>query len=122
MPPKNVQLVSCLYVNPKNLALGRASRQSSEYDGLGASLAVDGDHSGDHYRKCNCTQQDPQGWWEVDLGQLVHIHKVKVVSLSASCVFVLVVDELICLEKCYIFSRLIRCFVRWGGSRGVCRK
>lgn len=70
----------CLYVNPKNLALGRASRQSSEYDGLGASLAVDGDHAGDHYRKCNCTQQDPQGWWEVDLGQLVHIHKVKVVT------------------------------------------
>ncbi|CAN0584498.1 unnamed protein product, partial [Ectocarpus sp. 12 AP-2014] len=53
----------------KNLAIGRPSRQSSVYDGLSAGMAVDGDRSGDHYRKCSCTQQDPQGWWEVDLGQ-----------------------------------------------------
>ncbi|CAM9176283.1 unnamed protein product [Pylaiella littoralis] len=72
------QLVACLYVSPKNLAIGRPSRQSSVYDGLNAGLAVDGDRSGNHYRKCSCTQQDPQGWWEVDLGQLVHVHQVKV--------------------------------------------
>lgn len=65
-------------MSPKNLALGRPSRQSSIYDGLGAGVAVDGDRSGDHYRKCSCTQQDPQGWWEVDLGQLVHVQQVKV--------------------------------------------
>ena len=70
--------MSCLYVSPKNLALRRPSRQSSVYDGLGAGVAVDGDRSGDHYRKCSCTQQDPQGWWEVDLGQLVHVQQVKV--------------------------------------------
>ncbi|CAN0273071.1 unnamed protein product [Ectocarpus sp. 12 AP-2014] len=72
------QLVTCLYVSPKNLAIGRPSRQSSVYDGLSAGMAVDGDRSGDHYRKCSCTQQDPQGWWEVDLGQLVHVHQVKI--------------------------------------------
>ncbi|CAN0333739.1 unnamed protein product, partial [Laminaria digitata] len=71
-------LVSCLYVSPKNLSLGCPSRQSSVYDSLQAGMAVDGDRSGDSYRKCNCTQQDPQGWWEVDLGQLVHVHQVKI--------------------------------------------
>ncbi|CAB1098782.1 unnamed protein product [Ectocarpus sp. CCAP 1310/34] len=71
------QLVTCLYVSPTNLAIGRPSRQSSVYDGLSAAMAVDGERSGDHYRKCSCTQQDPQGWWEVDLGQLVHVHQVK---------------------------------------------
>lgn len=65
-------------MSPKNLAIGRPSRQSSVYDGLGAGVAVDGDRSGDNYRKCSCTQQDPQGWWEVDLGQLVHVQQVKV--------------------------------------------
>lgn len=72
------QLVSCLYVRPKNLALGCSTRQSSVYDGLGAEIVVDGDRSGDDPRRCNCTQQDPQGWWEVDLGELVHVHQVKV--------------------------------------------
>ena len=74
-----MKLVSCLYVSPKNLSLGCPSRQSSVYDSLQAGMAVDGDRSGDSYRKCNCTQQDPQGWWEVDLGQLVHVHQVKVI-------------------------------------------
>lgn len=74
--------MTCLYVSPKNLAIGRPSRQSSMYDGLSAGMAVDGDRSGDHYRKCSCTQQDPQGWWEVDLGQLVHVHQVKVLVES----------------------------------------
>lgn len=73
-----LQLVSCLYVRPKNLALGCSARQSSVYDGLGAEIVVDGDRSGDDPRRCNCTQQDPQGWWEVDLGELVHVHQVKV--------------------------------------------
>lgn len=70
-------------MSPKNLALGRPCRQSSVYDGLGASVAVDGDRSGDHYRKCSCTQQDPQGWWEVDLGELVHVQQVKVKCVGA---------------------------------------
>lgn len=78
------QLVSCLYVSPKNLALGRPARQSSVYDSLSAGIAVDGDRSGDDYRKCNCTQQDPQGWWEVDLGEVVHIHQVKVLQTQKS--------------------------------------
>ncbi|CAM9489261.1 unnamed protein product [Hapterophycus canaliculatus] len=80
--PSHPQLVTCLYASPKNLAIGRPSRQSSVYDDLGAGVAVDGDRSGDNYRKCNCTQQDPQGWWEVDLGQLVHVHQVKVAHLE----------------------------------------
>lgn len=74
----HTQLVTCLYVSPTNLALGCATRQSSVYDGLGAGVAVDGNRCGDDYRKCNCTQQDPQGWWEVDLGRLVHVHEIKV--------------------------------------------
>ena len=72
------KLVSCLYAKPTNLALGRPTRQSSVYDNLGSEIAVDGDRSGDSYRKCSCTQQDPQGWWEVDMGRLVNLHEVKV--------------------------------------------
>lgn len=76
------QLVSCLYQSPKNLALNRPARQSSVYDNLEAAIVVDGDCSGDDSRKCNCTQQDPQGWWEVDLGELAHVHQVKVHTSS----------------------------------------
>lgn len=65
-------------MSPKNLAVGCPARQSSVYDDLGPDIVVDGDTSGNDARKCNCTQQDPQGWWEVDLGQLVHVHQVKV--------------------------------------------
>ncbi|CAM9777928.1 unnamed protein product, partial [Discosporangium mesarthrocarpum] len=72
------QHVSCLHEIPKNLALGQPARQSSVYDNQGASIVVDGDRSGDGPKKCNCTQQDPQGWWEVDLGDLAHITEVKV--------------------------------------------
>lgn len=71
-------------MSPKNLALGRPARQSSVYDDLGADIVLDGDTSSDGPRKCNCTQQDPQAWWEVDLGHMVHVYHVKV-SQSRRC-------------------------------------
>lgn len=82
---KRHQLVPCLYASPKNLAAGCPARQSSVYDDLGAGIAVDGDVSGNESRKCSCTQQDPQGWWEVDLGELVYIHQVKASLELCAC-------------------------------------
>ncbi|CAM9760364.1 unnamed protein product, partial [Phaeothamnion confervicola] len=63
------ECVEALYRRPQNLARGRPCRQSSVYDNRDASAAVDGDCGGGGAHRCTCTQQDPQAWWEVDLGR-----------------------------------------------------
>ena len=71
-------LVQCLYEKPRNLALGQACRQSSTYSGRDAGVAVNGDIDGFGMKKCTCTQQDAQGWWEVDLGAYATIDEVRI--------------------------------------------
>ncbi|CAM9366350.1 unnamed protein product, partial [Chrysoparadoxa australica] len=71
------QPVTALYLRPLNLALGKSARQSSIYDNLGADIVVDGDTTGNHPKRCNSTQQDPQGWWEVDLQEQAQIHEIR---------------------------------------------
>ena len=44
---------------------------------LCASIAVNGDSSGDGLKKSISTQQDPQPWWEVDLEELATIDTIK---------------------------------------------
>lgn len=72
------RLVSAIYRRPANLALNKAARQSSVYGGLDARLAVDGICDGSRSKNCASTQQDPQAWWEVDLGEFVTVTCVKV--------------------------------------------
>jgi len=70
-------LAACIYSRPGNLALGRPARQSSCYGGQDAHVAVDGNCDGSSPELCTSTQQDPQAWWEVDLGDFANLHIVK---------------------------------------------
>ena len=63
------ELIRAIYERPRNLALGKPARQSSCYGGLDAHLGVDGNNDGSNPQYCMSTQQDPQAWWEVDLGE-----------------------------------------------------
>ena len=62
-----------LLFSPSN----KPATQSSEFMNLHAGIAVNGDNSGDGLKKCISTQQDPQPWWEVDLGELATIDTIK---------------------------------------------
>ena len=70
--------VRCIYEKPKNLALGKPAKQSSVYGGLDAYLGVDGNTNGSDARYCVSTQQDPQAWWEVDLGDFAVLERIRV--------------------------------------------
>jgi hypothetical protein len=72
------KLVRTLYVAPRNLALGKPTRQSSTYAGKLSSTCVNGDRNGWGEGQCCHTQMDPQAWWEVDLGQLCIIQDIAV--------------------------------------------
>ncbi len=71
-------IVEALYIEPTNLALGKAAAQSSVYDGLGPGKAVNGDRCGDGVKHIIHTQFDSQAWWEVDLGKMAVIEEIKV--------------------------------------------
>jgi alpha-tubulin suppressor-like RCC1 family protein len=45
-------LVECLFTNPRNIALGKPTRQSSTFAGYSADFATDQDRSGDGASKC----------------------------------------------------------------------
>ena len=70
------KLVRCLYVAPRNLSRGKATRQSSTYAGRTSATAVNGIREGKGEPMCTHTQLDPQAWWEVDLGQLCIINDI----------------------------------------------
>lgn len=71
-------LVDAIYRRPANMAFCKPACQSSVYAGLDARLATDGNCDGSMAKHCASTQQDPQAWWEVDLGDLVTLACVKV--------------------------------------------
>eukprot|EP01036_Dinobryon_divergens_P039279 gene39279-51754_t len=70
--------MACLYQGVRNLSIGCTAEQSSTYNNREATAACNGDKSGFGIRKVTSTQQDPQGWWEVDLGQMALIDEIRV--------------------------------------------
>ncbi|KAL8019641.1 putative serine/threonine-protein phosphatase with EF-hands [Plasmopara halstedii] len=70
------ELLKCLHVAPYNLALGKPSRQISIYNEQGPNLAVNGKTEG-ALAVCIHTQMEDNPWWEVDLGQLAVIEKIR---------------------------------------------
>jgi hypothetical protein len=70
--------VSCLYKESENIAVGCHAYQSSTYDGREASTAVNGNTDGNGLKNVTATQQDPQAWWEVDLGKFAIIDEIRV--------------------------------------------
>mmetsp|Transcript_12218 Transcript_12218/g.18487 ORF Transcript_12218/g.18487 Transcript_12218/m.18487 type:complete len:1399 (+) Transcript_12218:55-4251(+) len=69
--------IPCLFQNVKNLALGCRAEQSSTYNSREATAATDGDTDGFGLKKCTSTQQDPQPWLEIDLGQFALIDEIR---------------------------------------------
>lgn len=70
--------VSCLYQESANIAEGCLAEQSSTYDGREADTALNGSTDGSGLKKVTSTQQDPQAWWEVDLGRFAIIDEVRI--------------------------------------------
>jgi len=69
-----------------NLAMGQPAMQSSEKFGAGAARAVDGDTDGDFTNgSVTHTFPDTPSWWEVDLGSVVQINKVRVWNRTDCC-------------------------------------
>lgn len=74
------QRVECLYQRPTNLTGGKGvvTRQSSTYSGRGPEMAIDNDYEGFGMKRCSSTQQDPQAWWDIDLGSIANIEEVRI--------------------------------------------
>ena len=81
-------LVKALYIEPTNLALGKLTAQSSVYNGLGPSTAVNGNRSGNGTKFITHTQSDAQAWWEVDLDKLAVVEKIKVLLKQGAMQFI----------------------------------
>ena len=74
------QRVECLYQAPSNLKNGGnvVCRQSSTYSGRSADSAINGDKEGFGMKRCSSTQQDPQAWWDIDLGDIASIEEIRI--------------------------------------------
>lgn len=71
---------------PRNLAIGKATSQSSTYNGSPSQLAVDGNTNGNYYGgSVTHTGPDAQAWWQVDLGSNSAIDQVKVWNRTDCC-------------------------------------
>ncbi|MEM6631495.1 MAG: heparin lyase I family protein [Bacteroidota bacterium] len=72
-----------------NLALLKEARQSSQYGGGAAAIAVDGDTDGSRGPWANGsithTLQNSQAWWEVDLGDVYEIDQIRYFGRTDCC-------------------------------------
>ena len=69
-----------------NFALGKSATQSSQYEFARADLAVDGFTMGNlHLGSVSHTWNDPQPWWQVDLGATTRIGVIKVFNRTDCC-------------------------------------
>jgi cytochrome c peroxidase len=70
----------------QNLALGKATAQSSEYAGSRSGRAVDGNTSGDwSAASITHTNYEAQPWWQVDLGSVRDLSGVELWNRTDCC-------------------------------------
>lgn len=70
------------YLPSINVAAGKSATQSSTWSGIQASLAVDGNTSGNYFSHTN---YDPQAWWQVDLGAVYQIPQINIWNRTDCC-------------------------------------
>ncbi len=71
---------------PVNLALGKATSQSSELIGGVPGRAVDGNTNGDwEVGSVTHTDTQPQPWWQVDLGAVQQISSIQIWNRTDCC-------------------------------------
>ena len=70
----------------QNLARGKPAKQSSVYRTAGASQAVDGNRDGNYFAGSVAhTWENPQAWWQVDLGAVYQIDQVVIYNRTDCC-------------------------------------
>lgn len=78
--------VSHVYSGEINLALGKKASQSSMGYGGDPQRAVDGKTDGNYYaNSVTHTNNGPQEWWQVDLGSIQEIDKIRVWNRTDCC-------------------------------------
>ena len=70
-------VIPVMFTNPNNIALGKNAYQSSTYNNREARYAINGEKEGNGLKKCTCTQQDSQAWFELDLGKMAIIEEIR---------------------------------------------
>lgn len=71
---------------PRNLALGKSATQSSTSLDANASRAVDGNTDGDFsHHSVTLTNNQPNAWWQVDLGVVTGIGEVVLYNRTDCC-------------------------------------
>ena len=76
-----------VYVAPAdNVALSKAASQSSTASGGVPSRAIDGNIDGDWAQSSvTCTNNEPNSWWQVDLGATYDVSAIEVWNRTGSC-------------------------------------
>ncbi len=73
-------------LDPVDLALGKAARQSSTLFGADATRAVDGNQDGQFWDgSVTHTDFDLNAWWEVDLGSVQQIGQIEIANRTDCC-------------------------------------
>lgn len=70
--------VRCMYRSPANLAVGMKAIQSTTSKSCHASLAVNGNFNGTDVKLCAITSLEDRPYWQVDLGKVCQITKIRV--------------------------------------------
>ena len=73
-----------VFVEKNNIARSGKATQSSVGYNSPAAKAIDGNHNGS-FGSCSCTNEEPNAWWEVDLGGAFPIDSVAVWNRSDCC-------------------------------------
>ena len=78
--------ISIAYSGDSNLAVGKVATQSSTQAGGDPQRAVDGNTDGDYASgSVSHTKNEPQEWWQVDLGRVQKISKIRIWNRTDCC-------------------------------------
>ena len=85
-----IQVTAPICFNTSNIALNKTANQSSTYGNGAASLANDGNLSGNSPWSADLqhTQDESQPWWKVDLENVSLIEEIKIVNRTNSSAFI----------------------------------
>jgi hypothetical protein len=83
---RDYSLAISAQITGSNLALGKTAAQSTTYPGFPASLALDGNTSGNASAgSVTVTNGDAYGWWQVDLGSSATLSSVVIWNRTDCC-------------------------------------
>lgn len=81
----NFTAPASVFSGTANLALNKSATQSSTYNGRDASIALDGNTSGNGEANVTHTQSDNEAYWTVDLGNVYDITSINIYNRTDCC-------------------------------------